>query len=58
VKAGPEVRLFAAVLAGLYHDLMVDAQRSFQALLQWQRLIPETDLPQSKVEIITPYNLP
>ena len=44
--------------AVLYHDLTVDAQRSFQALLQWHRLIPETDLPQSKVEIITPYNLP
>jgi LacI family transcriptional regulator len=46
------------IQAVLHHDLQHDAQRSFHALLQYHNALPKSDLPESKVEVITPFNIP
>jgi LacI family transcriptional regulator len=44
--------------AVLHHDLQQDAQRAFHALLQYHNALPKSDLPASKIDIITPFNIP
>ncbi|WP_350545364.1 LacI family DNA-binding transcriptional regulator [Pseudoalteromonas sp. 5-MNA-CIBAN-0065] len=44
--------------AVLHHDLQQDVQCAFFALLQHHNVLPESDLPASKIDIITPFNIP
>ncbi|WP_018151408.1 LacI family DNA-binding transcriptional regulator [Leeia oryzae] len=40
------------------HDLHTDARHAYQHLLQYHRQIPTVQIPLSRVQIITPFNMP
>lgn len=39
------------------HDLEEDVRRAFSHILMFQKVIPKASLPESKINIVTPYNL-
>lgn len=39
------------------HDLEEDVRRAFSHILMFQKVIPKVSLPESKINIVTPYNL-
>ncbi|MCB6184923.1 LacI family DNA-binding transcriptional regulator [Leeia sp. TBRC 13508] len=39
------------------HDLQADARAAFQHILQFHKVIPKTNIPFSRAQVITPFNL-
>lgn len=46
------------IQAILHHDLNFDIQQAFRDILQYQRVLDKSEIYSSKVEIITPFNIP